>query len=333
MKNFRLFTLISFLLLLSGSHHSLAASSKVLLITSFADTKHIPLRYQIFGGLDKTLESAFRKKFEHTDFDAEVRTDADSYELYRDLTEGKYLGIFWVSHGTSSNGASTGLNSAEMLADKNLVDVRPLFNLTHPETQWLALVACDSDQALNNFQGHEGLVTFGYKKKIDALRGLKKAIRVFKRSFQKPVEPKIACVYQSGTPVHLTRTLSDPSQVYPAVWVENKGKVLGMLPSAQGGVIQSLDIHVEGTPSVRTDLKLRVTTGTMQVDGVKPVDLGKVALSGTPGASWRLFGKPDGTPIGFDEAIYQFTGVLPSSSDEESFPAFLCGENQGSERH
>jgi hypothetical protein len=316
----------------------------VVLLTSLDMSRvHIPwflfFMRPYYEHYPQRLESAFREHFQNRGYNVVVQHDADQAVLWRALHYPGSVAVYWLSHAGDSGPQAPGLSGGAVIVDRNGYDVTPVFQDVHPNLRFLAVIGCDSQHVLEQ-QLHSGisenpdlrLISFDHK--VDAQDGLKRALEVGDRylglpSVRRGYEPE--CATRQGYEVVVTRKLpcdnASEAKTFPAVRLENSGRVLGVFTATRGCRTQRLKTYLDESmgPVRAFELKLVEDSGTNAYMLPTDLELGELDFSEPwSGAQWRLFADSSGHAIGVTTHVYRYTGPDRIDSPPDEYEPFEC---------
>jgi hypothetical protein len=327
----------------------------VVLLTSL-DFGNVPLflRVSMFHNYENRLERRFREAFENRGYRLKVVHRADQHALWTALQDPLTVGLFWLGHGAGQSGGA-GLGSEGVLMDAEYLNVLPALQGIHPNLRFLAVVGCKNEAAVEAYFRRWGIrarnprfVFKGFSGTVDAQAALQSALRVGQGVLNRSVVRRgysAPCVQEPGWKLRVVRRLSDgylslspesssePTRPefrrMPALRVELRDRVLGVLPRAWNGARQeavlSLPLRALGEEPEATDLKLIGNIGQNLWRPDRPLELGRLEFQAPwAGALWQLFARPDGSPIGVTHHIYRYRGTLDFEVEPELLEPFAC---------
>lgn len=317
-----------------------AEKPKVALLTSLGMRRvelpfYLFFRRDYFRHYEEKLGEGFKKVFEERGYQVLVSHEADQYHLWRALHSADLKAVFWVSHAGGPTVADP-QNDTGVIVDEWGFDMKDVFREIDPHIQFLGIVGCHSqktmEQILNNAASTHSrkLRWIAFDKTIDAKKGLKKAIQEG-LVYLNPLQTEDALPSSAGYQIKIIRTLpfdsevdlqtysqSDSQRFYPAVRVENHGRVLGVFPKGIPGKKQRLYVSLPLKPSSLSpqEFKLVMNAGDNYSKNNEKYNLGKFEISSSwEGGHWKAFSDSDGIPIGVSSYVFQFDGLLPHEQE------------------
>lgn len=300
-------------LLLWGSN---SAEAKVLLLTSLdAELNRPPLRFKSWD-INKKLEKIARKRLK--EFDLEVHHHVDQYKLYEMLQRKEIEAIFWVSHSAGTVRGISDAFSAVQILDYQNRNLAPLFYQLPRDLNYLALVGCQSQIILNAWKTNPridldhpvSLAYFLEDKKVDARRSLKRAIKNY-RSLQgmrsdfsddEDERDDLEDLDMKELNLSVTRSASHSPAISARLMLNNQ--VIALFEALPAGHIQQMNLQLKLSEAELKNLKLILESG----GGAREEEsLGTLSITDETGGEWKLFSKPDGTPIGHGTHIYRYS--------------------------
>ena len=171
----------------------------------------------------------------------------------------------------------------------------------------------------------------GFDNRIDANKGLKQAIRrsLGILSTASTIDTQTPCAVDLGFRVRIQRTMIAPmgaaleerALLFPAVTIESKGEILGVLPESEikpgNTQIQSSEVFIPFENISGRALNLTFQTGLDPMKLPFRFKMGQFRAFGSwDGAEWNLFSRPDGTPFGVTQQILNYSGIKTNTKRE-----------------
>jgi hypothetical protein len=231
------------------------------------------------------------------------------------------------------------MQGLQTIATEEGSDLKSIFSEIHPNLKFLAVIGCKSHPVLDSIlnsnefkRDHVGLAWVAFGDQIDAKKGLKAAIRVSTHFLN---QPEVIQGYSSpsplriGLPITITRDLSRSGKgAFPALRIENQGKVLGVFPSeVEGGGLQTLEtwIPILSENIEPSQLKLVASSGFHASTSNRKFDLGELKISAAwTESGWRAFSDRNGILFGVSTNIYLYQGSSGIIDNAMEYEAFNC---------
>jgi hypothetical protein len=286
------------------------AADKLLLVTSFEHPEQNLRRWSSKRrNLHHGVEEIFRGSFIKETFELEIIHYLDSYQLYKKIKSGSYRGIFWISHankGDPLNGE--GIATQHLILDREGINLKDLFKHLHPDTSYLGLIGCHTNQAaaeiVSSFPktGKE-IMVHGFDQEIDILKGLRKSIKAFKKQFSGQVATHISSPQNSEKlPVNVIRK-ADAIEL-PPLFVYNQRELITVVPSVPAFSRQETQIKLQKSTE---PFKLKLVFSTNQIHPGKTNDqsFGEIELhpDSSAGGGYELLSTGD-RPLGTRSRIF-----------------------------
>lgn len=175
--------ILLFLIICTISHAETPKKMKIILLTSFMETKDITRTEN--EKLEKDIEIIFRKTYENSVYDIEITHLASPLLLWNSLNDQQAVGLFWVSHAKESHVLASAINDPGSILDAYGNNVKDLFKKTTPSLRFLSVIGCETQSILDNYkiQGFysNNLIINSYNKKITAKHSFKKSLKFSKK--------------------------------------------------------------------------------------------------------------------------------------------------------
>lgn len=134
--------------------------------------------------VNQRIEKEFQKHFEPSDFEIEIVRDANLEAVWKTLHDTSVQGIFYVGHANSEAKISNGgpLASASIIADKNMFNIKNVFQSVHSNLRYLAFLSCNSEGIIqkfidkNYYSNAPGLKIKSFDKNVELKAGLSELI-------------------------------------------------------------------------------------------------------------------------------------------------------------
>lgn|GEM_PF-3110642 len=272
-------------------------------------------------GVEDAIDRRFKATFKALPYQLQTIKKARIEDLWRVARAPDTEALFWVSHGGSDQSLAPGAGSQAALVDVNQQNILPALADINPGIRWISLIACDSFTGWREIvvrhhpaleTTHPGLKVQTFTGKIRLLPSVREA---FKTSLPhlanasnpiSPIPPKP--IQQGGFLFVLERRAPslEGQAVAPALVIELDGKILGLMPTARSGEVQSATFLAPTALPPPGKLKLRVDSG-ISADSIlteEPPVLGDITPIGLV-SRWKVFAGRDGTPFGVTFRIFQ----------------------------
>ncbi len=273
-------------------------SPKVVMLTSLMDTKL--LNRSTNAKLEKAIEKSFTENFKMTSLEIEVHHLTTPKTLWQILNDETVVGIFWVSHAKEGRPITDSLTDPGTVRDAFGNDVKKFFKRTTPNLKFLGLIGCEGEAILREFQTqnlyHPDLALFSFPKKVDALKGLKAALKASKNiSLSGPLLSIDAS--SSSFSLDFIKTPT-PAPASSAIMVEISQEIVGIIPGNESTA--SIEIP-EGKWDAfpQRNIKLTALKDSTGIEVVAPYELRLNSVK----ALWKAFGK-NGIPAGTAQNLY-----------------------------
>ncbi|MFT6071121.1 MAG: hypothetical protein ACJAT2_002110 [Bacteriovoracaceae bacterium] len=270
-----------------------------MLVSLDPETNRPPLRSRNWD-INEKLEKVFLKKLKKENLDLVILPFARQDELRAELLNPNNHAIFWVGHSN----AEAGLAAAGIYDDQGF-NMKELFQEVHQNIKFLGLVGCQAlpfVESLKNspyWKLNSHLTTYAREKRVDARKGLKRAIKAFINSEEGKTP---TCEEREVIQVRVSRT-SD--QELSSARIIRKGQLVGTFEKNQEETTIELPLGLK-----KSELKLVLESGAPNNTKTK-FNLGKLEFtSENESLNWKLFADREGNPLGFGSHVYRFTGNL-----------------------
>lgn len=230
--------------------------------------------------------------------------------LYNTLKDPNVVALFWVSHAGFNE--SNPLQTSKVIIDHQGRDIKNVFQAVGPNLKFLGLIGCRGELFLNEwkknmwFSLNPSIHTFGRKIKTDARRGLKKALKFFKKKLREgqinlsqtldvfPTESRTLLE------VRIERANQEISPLAPVMVLQRNRLVTVISNTSQEQILKA---KLNYTNRSLTDLKLIVDSGFSA--NHNQVNLGRLKVETlNRDIQWKLFQTKGGKPIGKGSHIY-----------------------------
>ena len=316
----------------SLSFSALADKPRVVLLSSL-ETPRIWYHSSSWK-IEKPLRNIFKRAFSKTEYDIVIKERVTPKQLREELLNPLNIALFWVSHSAGSTSSRTGINKKGIILDYYSHNVASLFKEVHPNLRYLALVGCDAKSLLESYES-EGLYRdskklklFSFDKKVDARRGLRKAIRDSERSLgrlKKKIRPVIddeTSIVDDFTDNYQCRYEEEVAQFEFVRTTKNKAQpALLKLNGYPLHVFEDLTDEREQVVRVNVPTRMIKFPMKLSLDSLKDfarqkIDLGLLEIrSQDIDGQWSLFSRANGTPVGVSRNLYRLLdGKLRSSN-------------------
>ncbi|MCC7439983.1 MAG: hypothetical protein IT285_00020 [Bdellovibrionales bacterium] len=270
---------------------------------------------EYYSTYPQKLERVFRRSLEPYVYESAVVHRATRFELARELANPRNVAVIFLGH------------AGDGIVDHAGRDITSVLANIHPGMRFLGVVGCKAQAIIERLRvdgalgGSSELLVHSFSKPVDAGVGLKETLA---RGLEILRSPGIAsgfrpsgplCARREFFPFEVTRT---GGSAPVSIWL---GKALvATLPALAPGVERARSFWVPAG----LDLKIRVQTGE-RPDARTHEALGVLELSSAAyDGEWRVFAKPDGTPIGAGEFVYRYSGPREPVAKPVLLPEFQC---------
>ncbi|MDD4974131.1 MAG: hypothetical protein PHY93_07250 [Bacteriovorax sp.] len=118
-----------------GANANIPKEKRVTLLISVSG-----LSQEKFQETADAIAKKFYDRFSN-DFDTRIIFQAEQVDLFSALNDENNIGVFWVSHSNSGQGAA-GTNLDGRIVDSHGIDISSIFTKIHPNLKWLGIIAC-----------------------------------------------------------------------------------------------------------------------------------------------------------------------------------------------
>jgi len=288
------------------------AKNKIVLLTSLTpETNRPPLRSSKWN-INEKLEERFFKEISKQNIEADLKIIhfADMGSLYETLKDPEVVALFWVSHaGFNENNP---LNTSKVIIDHEGRDVKNVFQAVGPNLKFLGLIGCRGELFLDEwkenkwFSHNSSIHTFGRKVRTDARRGLKKALKSFKKKLENEeinlshTKGVVSTNSEDLLEVKIERENHLDSPMAPVMILQRNRLITVLSNSSQDQVVK---VNLNNQNNSPRDLKLIVDSGLPA--NHEQANLGRLNIETShENIHWNLFETKEGKPIGKGSHIY-----------------------------
>ena len=289
--------------------------------------------------IEKPLKNIFHQAFDETDYEVIIKERVEPGELREELLNPLNMAVFWISHAAGLSSSSSGISTKGAVLDIEPRNVASLFKDIHPNLHYLALIGCDGLDIINHFidegylRDNINLKMTSFDRKIDARKGLRKAIResegilgdlktykrrigrrnrVFKKNelfnssqYIKDFYRNNICEQEEVIELTLTREVRKDT---PASVVFLNGFPIHHFPKSSGEIEQSKNVKVSST---LFQLNNKISHDSLKDFSKKRIELGRLSISSHYlDGDWDLFSTSTGRAIGISRNLYRFKGIV-----------------------
>jgi hypothetical protein len=291
-----------------------AGQAKVLILTSLDDEQNRPPLRSRSWGLNQKLEKIAKKRLQ--EFDHEIHHHVTQHELFQHLKRSDITALIWVSHSSAGIARGNSAMTTLQIFDYKNRNLAPLFYKLPDQLQFFGLVGCQGQVIYDTWVNDsrielhhpQNLNLFLEKKKVDARRSLKRAIKQLRsenglHSEFTEDEFDLDKDEDSTSVMNLTITRSSLNGPATSARLMFEDHLMALFPPLGPEQEQTIEIQINFSIENLAKLKIILESG----GGSRETEqLGRLSITTSEGGHWKLFTKPDGTPIGIGTHIYRY---------------------------
>lgn len=323
-----------------------AVKPTLVLLTSFEAPAAVP---GLLGKLrpaasPQTLDAQFLRAWEGQGYVLKHVHHADRYALASALLDPSTVGVFWISQAPPAETLARRVEGSNIpVVDVHGHALESVLKQVHPNLRWLGLASYDCgilrdylDEQEGRIQDEEDAI-FPENSALTLHRltlseGPEAALsRLLERSRKRLRSPSIqggyvsSCEAQSGYPLTIQRESGDGP--WGAFSLTFRGKTVLTVPqvldSSQAGFSRTVWVSAKLLKPI-TDWGVLVESGAPpNAQDVLPVSPLLFSSPAFPGV-WRLRTKPDGSPLGRTQHVYDYIGEKRLEGGPTQYWPFAC---------